>query len=93
MALYRKKPVIVEAVRVATLIRDASENWAALPVWFQERFALGGVVIMEGSIDLPTLEGTMTARRDDYIVRGVAGELYPCKPDIFAQTFEEVTES
>lgn len=43
------------------------------------------------TIGIRTLEGTMQARQDDWIIRGVQGEFYPCKPDIFAQTYEEVS--
>jgi hypothetical protein len=42
------------------------------------------------SIEIPTLEGVMRATIGDFIIRGVQGEFYPCKPDIFAQTYEEV---
>lgn len=41
---------------------------------------------------IPTLEGLMVAREGDWVIRGVAGELYPCKPDIFEATYEPVTE-
>jgi hypothetical protein len=40
------------------------------------------------SLSIPTLEGTMQASENDWIIRGVKGELYPCKPDIFAATYE-----
>ena len=43
-------------------------------------------------IDIPTLEGTMHASVGDYIIRGVNGELYPCKPDIFEKTYDKVGE-
>ncbi len=43
-----------------------------------------------GTLDIPTLEGTMTASPGDWIIRGVKGEFYPCKPDIFEATYEPV---
>lgn len=43
-----------------------------------------------GTLDIPTLEGTMTAQPGDYIIRGVKGEYYPCKPDIFEAIYERV---
>ena len=62
MALYRKKPVVVEAVRLAE------------------------------KTTIKTREGTMTAEPGDWLITGVAGEQYPCKPEIFAQTYEEVIQ-
>lgn len=44
------------------------------------------------SFDIPTLEGVMVASPGDWIIKGVAGEFYPCKPDIFEQTYEEVSD-
>lgn len=41
---------------------------------------------------IPTLEGVMIAREGDYIIRGIEGELYPCKPDIFEKTYERVSD-
>lgn len=85
---YRKKPVVVEAVRWtgtnteevgAFFGPDACSEW-------------GDVEPREGEpILIETLEGNMTAQPGDWIIRGVAGELYPCKPDIFDATYEPVT--
>lgn len=44
------------------------------------------------ALDIPTLEGTMRAQVGDVVIRGVRGEFYPCKPDIFADTYDAVTE-
>ncbi|WP_414079495.1 hypothetical protein [Streptococcus suis] len=46
--------------------------------------------IPSGKLSVVTLEGVMTAKKGDYIIKGVRGELYPCKPDIFAETYERV---
>lgn len=82
MAKYRKKPVVIDAVRWT----GAQTDWEAVT-------ALGGdaVVLMlndNRSITIPTLEGDMRAEVGDWIIKGVKGELYPCKPDIFAATYE-----
>lgn len=78
---YRKKPVVVEAVRWNgnnyKEVIDFTEN---NKIWFD---ALGNIWIS-------TLEGDMIAKKGDYIIKGVQGEFYPCKPDIFAETYEEV---
>ena len=77
---YRKKPVVVEAVRWNgnnhKEVIDFSEN----KIWFDRL----------GNIWIATLEGDMMAKKGDYIIKGVKGEFYPCKPDIFAETYEEV---
>ena len=82
MAKYRKKPVVIEAIQFdGNNHREISE------------FLGWGIPAQDGvcsGFPIETLEGTMIARAGDYIIRGVNGEFYPCKPDIFAQTYEEV---
>ncbi|MCR4297532.1 MAG: hypothetical protein NUV75_02080 [Gallionella sp.] len=78
MGQYRKKPVVIEA-RVVT--RRGAEHTAK---W------CNGLVSSLGGIDIETLEGIMHAAIGDFVIRGVKGEFYPCKPDIFAATYEPV---
>jgi len=90
MGKYRKKPVVVEAFRW-TGGPDQTED----PEWIIEAIKDGKVsfdrAVAEGlTMKIDTLEGVMTAVPGDYIIRGVAGEIYPCKPDIFEQTYEPV---
>ena len=85
---YRKKPVVIEAEPVATLIRDAKEAWRRLPAWFRSAYENGNLLIGPDFIDIKTLEGTMRGGETDWIIKGVKGELYPCKPDVFAETYE-----
>lgn len=85
---FRKKPVVIEAERAGALILNARDNWRALPKWFIDAYDKGDVAIFPRGITLRTLEGTMTASFDDMVICGVQGELYPCKPDIFAATYE-----
>jgi hypothetical protein len=87
---FRKKPVVIEAVPAAQLIHGATKDWQNLPDWFVAAYDAGGVLIRSEGIDIKTLEGTMTADRADIVIRGVKGELYPCKPDIFAATYDPV---
>lgn len=79
---YRKKPVVIEAVRWTGSITPEVED------------LLGEAKVLPkgSSLLIPTLEGVMEARRGDYIIRGVNGELYPCKPDIFKKTYELLEE-
>ena len=80
---YRKKPVIVEAViwtgnnidEVKELAKSAVEN----------------IIFVNNNLYIETLEGNMNASVGDYIIKGIAGEFYPCKPDIFKQTYETVS--
>ena len=80
---YRKKPVIVEAIKYT--LNSSKDVFD---------FAKGKVRhdLLPRSTDLriETLEGTMRVSIGDYIIKGVKGEFYPCKPDIFEQTYEEV---
>ena len=83
---YRKKPVVIEAVRF--MIDDT------LPDWFMDRVASNTIITnSDGTCDIKTLEGTMRADYGDYIILGIKGEVYPCKPDIFISTYEEVLEN
>ena len=85
MNKFRKKPVMVEAMQW-----DASHE-AALE-WAEEKTADTDrcISVRKGSLFIDTLEGEMEARPGDWIICGVAGELYPCKPDIFGRTYEAV---
>ena len=90
---WRKKPVEIDAWRVAELNHAAGHDWHALPEPVRDAYEEGGwvfgaLVDEERCISVPTLEGSLLARPDDWIIRGVQGEFYPCKPDIFAATYE-----
>ena len=78
---YRKKPVIIDA------IQWTGDNWYLMDEFVtqsHETFPSEGVIIIK------TLEGDMDATLGDYIIKGVKGEFYPCKPDIFEMTYESV---
>jgi len=81
MAQYRKKPVVIEAVRFTGAdSRDEVVKFCPLAVW-----RMGA-----DTLTISTKEGLMTASVGDWIIRGVKGEFYPCKPDIFDATYEAV---
>lgn len=93
---YRKKQVEVEAIRWDG--QDVGTVWdllgdSALPAAPDDAHVTPGFghVPATGELTIPTLEGTVTAQPGDWIIKGVAGELYPCKPDIFEQTYEPVS--
>ena len=85
---YRKKPVEVEAIQFTEESRDDIIRWVLGAGGNIESDKWGG----EGPVFLRilTLEGKMNASLGDYIIRGVQGEFYPCKPDIFEQSYEVV---
>jgi hypothetical protein len=85
MGKYRKKPVVIEAVQVLP------ENDAALLEFFHTT-AAPFEVVGPWTFVLHTLEGDMTASPGDWLIRGIQGEVYPCKPDIFERTYEAVIE-
>jgi hypothetical protein len=101
---YRKKPVVIEAWRFdpSRPVTDCPP-WISLSWWAEEVvtepevWSNGDIKMRQrrGSpvLQIPTLEGVMTARIGDYIIKGVKGEVYPCKPDIFEATYERVPES
>lgn len=87
MTKYRKKPVVIEAMQLTHENRDEIAAWCGGHYEPDHIYRMAGLV-PKGSLDIPTLEGTMEARSGDFIIRGVKGEFYPCKPDIFAATYE-----
>ena len=85
---FRKKPVVIEA-----FVWTGDEHQVEDPVWACEAIKSGKIWFSnfgtpELCLEITTLEGTMRGQRGDYIIRGVKGEIYPCKPDIFAATYE-----
>jgi len=81
MAKFRKKPVVIEAEQfIATRQK---------PPFFYEG---NPVQLIQGEPHVQTLEGQLRVSDGDWIIRGVKGEFYPCKPDIFAATYETVEE-
>ena len=94
MSKFRKKPIVVDAFRLGY------DPW---PDWFSDMVTSMNVITRGVGVtfddragkardticaDIKTLEGWMLANDGDWIIRGVKGELYPCKPDIFALTYE-----
>lgn len=77
---YRKKPVVIEAF----LLGETVESQENAVKWCSGRKG------PDGGIYIETLEGKMYASTGDYIIKGVNGEFYPCKPDIFDKTYEQV---
>jgi hypothetical protein len=81
---YKKKPVVIEAVRwTGSNFSEIKKFMGDTVIAFNEQSL---------KISVKTLEGVITASPNDYIIKGIAGEFYPCKPKIFEETYEEVEE-
>ena len=86
MAKFRKKPVVIHAYKYqAELGNNRLMNWLS-----QMGACVEGWTFFDWEITIPTLEGDMKVNDGDWIIRGVKGEFYPCKPDIFEATYEAV---
>ena len=83
MSKYRKKPIVIEAVEITDEWFDGDHPNPLHPI---------GLVMDQGErvVLIQTLEGEMKGQVGDFIITGVKGEVYPCKPDIFAATYEPV---
>ena len=89
MAKYRKKPVVIEAVLFDGSSQSAERICQAYPSDVSPEFEdvpIGDT--WTGRLQIATLEGAMIANPGDWIITGVQGERYPCKPDIFHKTYE-----
>ena len=91
MAIYKKKPITIEAFQLGI---------DYIPDWFMDKVTSNDIILHgsssgfehhdDTSAEIKTLEGTMHADFGDYIIRGIKGEIYPCKPDIFEATYEKL---
>jgi hypothetical protein len=86
MAKYRKKPVVVDAVHYDGANLEEVANFIGSKLPSHPDDMIGTPIFIK------TLEGYMRTDVGDWIIKGVAGEFYPCKPDIFAQTYEKAGE-
>lgn len=88
MTKYRKKPIVIEAWRFA-------QPHQTKPEWLTSAFNSGIIWYQGGDasyLTIRTLEGDMRAQLGDWIIKGVKGELYPCKNDIFQATYESAAD-
>ena len=88
MTKFRKKPVVIDAFHFTM---DTFKNIEELSEFLQDE-NVDINYLNEGKIYIETLEGTMCASEGDWIIKGINGEYYPCKPDIFEKTYEPVND-
>lgn len=86
---YRKKPVEIEAFQYDGDFKDSKGKYY-IPEWGIKAYK-EGILFFDGpTLKVKTLEGNMIASEKDFIIQGINGEIYPCKPDIFEKTYEKV---
>jgi len=93
---FRKKPVVIEAKQLTPETAEEIGAWCGADMCksdntnYQSYLWGWALPIKERNLRIPTLEGEMFASIGDWIIQGIAGEFYPCKPDIFEATYERV---
>ena len=98
MGKYRKKPIVIEAFQMTKERRQNNIDWPHWlnEAWQKERLDEGSISPVnypdsdgKDKLEIITLEGNLLIEWDDYIIQGVKGEIYPCKPDIFEATYDK----
>ena len=87
---YRKKPVVIDAIQWTGLNPQEIKDFVgeSCKIDYSDAAYEAGVRLVKADVTIRTLEGDMSASVGDYIIKGVKGEFYPCKPDIFEKTYE-----
>lgn len=87
MQKFVKKPVVIEAIQYN------GENIEAIEDFVGKKLSTVMASDVDVKLIIPTLEGDMNASKDDWVIKGVKGEFYPCKPDIFKQSYNMIKEN
>ena len=92
---FRKKPVVIDAIQYTKFNKEEIDSFVGkvLEMNIESETAYeAGIAPPMFSLNIQTLEGVMKAQEGDWIIKGVSGEFYPCKPDIFEKTYEPAPE-
>lgn len=95
MTMYRKKPVVIEAITFEELVEYGRAHGGNIVNGLPWSFDYKGQPVTHENDDcylIPTLEGIMRFDRGDMLITGVKGEIYPCKADIFSATYDKVED-
>jgi len=92
MAKYRKKPVVIEAVQYTGDLSSVYDFVKSTRRVIVDEIDYRVIVDEIDYLVIKTLEGDMRADKGDWIIKGISGEFYPCKPDIFKATYDEVND-
>lgn len=87
MQKFVKKPIVIEAIQYN------GENIEAIEDFVGKKLSTVMASDVDVKLIIPTLEGDMNASKDDWVIKGVKGEFYPCKPDIFKQSYNMIKEN
>lgn len=87
MPIYQKKPIKIEAVQY---LGFTAPNFTDYPVWLLKAIESKVITKTRKGLFVHSLEGLMKVSKGDYIIKGINGEIYPCKPDIFEKTYEVI---
>lgn len=90
MGKFRKKPVVIEAIQWTGNASSTISIDMFMGNFPKQSQLIGSRLTNDAKLLIPTLEGVMEASENDWIIKGVNGEFYPCKPDIFEKTYEPV---
>ncbi len=88
MPLFRKKPVVIEAIQWTGHAQSSIAIDVFMGIFPKQSEITGSRANGNAKLLIPTLEGVMEASEGDFIIKGISGEFYPCKPDIFEKTYE-----
>lgn len=91
-ARYRKKPVVIEAIQLTDVTVEECYEFMGIQNKGNFPGCGHGIDPADGQFKITTLEGVHTAELGDYIIKGIKGEFYPCKPDVFEASYEKVTD-
>lgn len=92
MAKYRKKPVVIEALKWTGKNLKEIQEFCTYSKYEDVEIGFNAPPMTEKRLIIITLEGLMNADKGDFIIKGVKGEFYPCKPDIFELTYELIKD-
>ena len=91
---YRKKLLVIEAIQFkCDLVGDGGNNINKVFSFFESFDGRELIFVDKTELFIKTLEGDMRVSPDDYIIKGIKGECYPCKPDIFLATHENINQN
>lgn len=93
MSKFMKKPIVVSAWQIGSLLKSAEYAWDQLPKEVADAYEQGVFVFTREILRIKTLEGEMIGSPSDYLIQGVNGEFYPCREDIFHKSYDPAATS
>lgn len=89
---FLARPITIDAIQVTQAIKAATDDWAKAPDWLRMAWGHKNVLILPRAVHINTLSGWLVGSPGDWIIRGVHGDIYPYKPDIFAAMYEPIPD-